>query len=227
MKKYLLILAVAAFAFATKAQYIIPNTPGTTPPGLNQDGFETWAPDPLSAIMDPWDASSSQAQWQSLNILASSLFGSSPQTVFQDSTTVYSGHYSCRIVSAVLNSTGYSYVQSFLPHDTVGVVLGATITFNPSPSIVPGLPFTRRIDSLTFEYQYAPQNNSVTHKPDTASCTVALTHKHNVLGSGYLTMNSTGGNWVKGIIPQARYHRYIIQLKQSLCTCTGQHINIG
>jgi len=204
MKKYLLFLVVAYAVIinSAKAQYIIPNTPGT-PPGVNQDGFETWANDPLSNIKDPWDNNSSQAQWQCLNILASSLFGNSPQSVFQDSTTVHGGKYSCRIVSVVLNATGYSYVKSFLPHDTVGVVLGATITFNPSPNIVPGLPFnpSHRIDSLIFYYQYAPQNNSITHKPDTAYCSVTVTHRHNVIGGGLLSMNSTSGNWVKAMVP--------------------------
>lgn len=203
MKKYLLVLAVAAYALTTntaKAQYIIPDTP---PVGVNQDGFETWIQDPLSAIKDPWDGNSSQAQWQSLNILASSLFGSSPQSVFQDSTTVHGGRYSCRIVSVVLKPSGYNYVKSFLPHDTVGVVLGATITFSPSPNIIPGLPFNpnHRIDSLVFYYQYAPQNNSITTKPDTAYCSVTVTHMHNVIGGGLLKMNSTGGSWVKGIVP--------------------------
>jgi|SRR6185312_3081837 len=196
MKKYLLILALAAYTFSAKAQ--IPIVAGVN----GADGFEVWSADPLGSEKDPWNGNSSTAQWQCLNILSASLFGvpQSPQSVFQDSTTVHGGKYSCRIVSVVLNNTGYSYVKSFVPHDTMGIVLGATITFNPSPNIVPGIPFINRIVSLSFYYQYAPALSHGNTIPDTAYCSVTMTHRRNVLGGGILKMNSTSGNWVKGTV---------------------------
>lgn len=190
MKKHLLLLAVAALSFGlntAKAQVI---------PIAGEDGFEVWHADPLNgAAMDPNNSNPSPSQWQCLNVFSSSLFGSGPVSVFQDSTTVHGGKYSCKIVSVVFNPTTYSYVSAFLPHDTMGIVMGGTIT---GSSFKVGVPFNRRITQFNFWYQYTPKTGA--GKPDTASCTVGLAHKGNILGGGELLLNSAG-SWTPGTVP--------------------------
>ena len=196
MKKYLLFLAVASlsFSFSAKAQNIIP-VPG-------EDDFEVWSNTPLtSGCKDPNNGNSAIAQWQSVNVLSSPLLGSSPVSVFQDSTTVKTFKYSCKITSVKLSSTSYSYVSAFLPHDTVGVIIGGSIKTSPSPTFKLGLPFSHRISQFGFWYQYAPQMNN--GKPDTASCSIGLTHnngKTNTLGGGQF-MLSASGVWVHALVP--------------------------
>ena len=187
MKKHLLILAIAALScglHGVKAQNIIPIT--------GEDGFEVWSPVATTSAYDPNNGSvTSTAQWLSLNILSSSFLGSSPISVFKDSTQKYSGSYACKIVSVKLTSTSYSYVSAFLP-DTVGMVMAGTIITTPSPSFKPGTPFNRRITQLNFWYLYMPQ--IANGKPDTASCIVELTHRYggvaNILGGGEYRMNA-------------------------------------
>lgn len=202
MKKHLLLLAVAALSFGlntAKAQVIIPNLP---PAYNNPDGFEVWHSDPVNgSAKDPNNGSSTPAQWQCLNPLSGFVLGSSPVSVFQDSVPaeVHGGKYSCKIVSVKLTATSYSYVSAFLPHDTVGMVMTGSITGTPSFKL--GAPFNKRIATFSFWYLYSPQTGA--GKPDTASCSVVLTHYYNgttnILGSGELLMNAAG-SWTQGTV---------------------------
>lgn len=198
MKKYLLLLStiVLALSFNTaKAQNVIISD--------STDDFETWARDPVNgAIYDPNNGSAVLAQWQCLNPLTSPIFGSGPQSVFKDSTIVHSHKYACKIVSCVFPSGGYSLISAFIPHDTVGIVMGGTITAGPSFKL--GIPFHRQIATYSFWYQYAPMMNS--GKPDTAGISITMTHQSSVdnktytVGAGALLMNTTSGNWVQATV---------------------------
>lgn len=191
MKKHLLILSAALLTFSlntVKAQTII---------STNADDMETWAPD-VFGVNEPNGGGSGVPGWQCLNILSSSFTGSSPVSVFEENTIVHHGSHSCKIVSVVLTATSYSYVKGFVP-DTVGVVLSGTLT--SKPSFIPGVPFTKRITSVTFWYQYMPA--TATSIPDTAYALVELTHHTtatNILGGGSLKMIAAG-TWTQGTIP--------------------------
>jgi len=194
MKKYLLFLLVVSFTLSinpAKAQVSIVDD--------SADGFETWANDPLGAqAKDPNTGNAGASGWQCLNSLASVIFNTSgppytPVSVFQDSTLVHRGRYSCKITSVVLNATGYSYVQSLAKHDTIGVVFLGAVTSN-NPPITLGVSFPHRIDTFSFWYQYVPATNAGI--PDTASCSVVLTHYHHEVGAGSLLLNATG-TWTK------------------------------
>jgi len=194
MKKYLLFLFVVSFALSiniAKAQVPIVSD--------SADDFEVWADDPLGAgVKDPNTGNAGIPGWQCLNSLASPIFGTptSPVSVFQDSTIVHKAKYACKIVSVVLNSTGYSYVKSFAPHDTVGVVfLGAVTSGNPP--IILGVAFPHRVTSFSFWYQYIPATKSGI--PDTASCNVVLTHYHHQIGQGSVLINAMG-TWAKQVV---------------------------
>ncbi|MGP8214680.1 MAG: T9SS type A sorting domain-containing protein [Bacteroidia bacterium] len=198
MKKHILGLSVIALAFTintTKAQLINPD-------------FTTWTHTAASvpiyplAFDDPNSGLGSNGWWE-FNPFTSALIGSSPTvSVFKDSTLVYPGSkYSCEITSVVLSSTSYGYVKSFIPHDTTGVLLCGNFSTS-APYIHLGLPDSGRIvNSLSFYYQYAPA--SASGKPDTAFCSVTLSHfsggKHHVLGSGKVTLNSAS-SWTLGTV---------------------------
>ena len=192
MKKHLLILSAAFLLLAgnSNAQNII---------NASADDFEVWAPDPLTpSIKDPNTGFNANG-WQCLNVMTYFLLGSSPQSVFKDSTVVHSGTYACQIKSVVLSPSSYGYVKSFLPHDTMGIVFSGVIT--NTPSIKLGVPFTSRPLSINFYYQYAPANNG---KPDTAFCSVVLSHHtvtgRNTIGAGIAQMNAAG-TWTLASVP--------------------------
>jgi hypothetical protein len=195
MKKHLLALSIGALAFTfntAKAQLI----------SSSADDFEVWSADPLnSAAMDP-NGGTGQIGWQCLNILSGSFAGSSPVSVFQENSTVKSGAHSCKITSVVLTSTSYSYVKSFIPHDTVGIVVGGEISLPLTIKL--GVPFTKRLASyqMKFWYQYTPaMNGSI---PDTGFCSIVLSHfsggKRNILGAGKVMLNSAT-SWTLDSVP--------------------------
>jgi len=199
MKKYLLSSGVIVFAFmlnTAKAQVTYPAV------SVQEDDMEIWNKDQANnAAKDPNSGNFGVPGWQCLNALSSPIIGGPPHpiSVFKDSNTVHSGSYSAKIVSVVYNSTAYGYISAFVPHDTLGVILAGTIT--ATPSIIPGVSFNKRIYTFNFWYQYIPQMNN--GKPDTASCTVLLTHhttQTNVLGGGAISMNATAG-WTHGMVP--------------------------
>jgi hypothetical protein len=187
MKKYLLSLCALSFVFAintSKAQtHII---------SASADDFETWSADAVNASAKDPNSGGGSTGWQCLNLFSSPFTGNSPVSVFKDSTTVHSGSYSCKIVSVKLTNTSYGYLQPYYPHDTVGIILLGQIsgtTFNL------GAPFTHRLTSLSFWYQYTPGTGATGH-PDTAYCEVVLSHMHHTLGAGYLTMNAAA-SWTQ------------------------------
>jgi hypothetical protein len=193
MKKSLLFLSIATLVFTmhkAQAQFQYPII------SASADDFEVWADDPVnSSVKDPNTGNFNTPSWECLNPLTYFLLGSSPQSVYKDSAVIHSGSYSCKIISVALTNTSYNYVKSFVPHDTVGIVLTATIT--NAPAIKPGAPFTSRISSFNFWYQYAPQ--FMAGKPDTASCQILLTKNHVAIGAGKILMNAAA-SWTQGNI---------------------------
>jgi hypothetical protein len=188
MKKYLLFLATVAFActmHTAKAQIV----------SASADDMEVWNPDPANASANDPNVGFTPAGWQCLNVLSSFLTGNSPISCFEENSIVHSGSHSCKLKSTVFTATSYNYIKALFKHDTCNVLFTGTILTSPSPSIVPGAPFTSRTSAINFWYQYFPQNNNA--KPDTASCGVVLTKNHAQIGSGYMTMNSAA-SWTNG-----------------------------
>jgi hypothetical protein len=189
MKKYLLFIAVFALLFSAnsaKAQIV----------AVADDDMETWNPDPLVAsAKDPNSGSLNTDGWQCLNIFNYFLLGSSPISTFEENSIVHSGSHSCKLTSVVLTATSYSHVSSLFKHDTVGVVFTGQIT--NTPSIIPGVPYASRTPSVSFWYQYFPQQNN--GKNDTATCGVVLSKNHVQIGGGYITMNAAA-SWTQGTV---------------------------
>src|SRR5690348_8573576 len=128
MKKHILAFSFAAFIFIGAAHAQVPNP-----------SFETWTPDQANPLaLDP-NAGNGPNQWECLNVFSSGILGGSPISVFKDSTIVHSGKYACKIVSVVLAGASYNYVKSFLPHDTVGIVVCGTIVSSPNPGLKLGI----------------------------------------------------------------------------------------
>ncbi|HSY75567.1 MAG TPA: PCMD domain-containing protein [Bacteroidia bacterium] len=196
MKKHLLALSILALAFTvntTKAQILNP-------------GFENWTHTPTGtfnpvAYDDP-NGGSGTTGWWDFNILSSSLAGTSPLTVFKDSTTVHSGKYSAKIVTAPMSATSYGYYKAFFPHDTMGCIIAATISAGiGGVTVKTGIPFTQRISQFNFYYQYAPVAT------DTGSCSVVLykfnpvTKSRYVIAAGvFATGTATGATWQQATV---------------------------
>jgi hypothetical protein len=193
MKKHLLILAVAAFSLSistAKAQII----------SASEDAMETWHTDPVNpGANDPNSGSPGVPSWQCLNPLSGAITGASPVSTFEENTIVHGGSHSCKLTSVQLTTSSYAYVKSFLKHDTCGLVMSGTITAAPAFKL--GVPFAGgRITQFSFWYQYFPATGA--GKPDTASCSVVLTHytgTTNIIGQGQLLMNSAG-SWTHGTV---------------------------
>jgi hypothetical protein len=199
MKKGLLALSIAFLAFSVntvKAQIV----------SASADDFEAWThitPSGFfSATYDDPNAGTGSSGWQTFNILNNSITGSSALSVFKDSTTVHSGKYSCKIMSVALSTQSYGYVKTFIPHDTVGIVVTGKLIVGTSPSFKTGVPFNNRATQMSFWYQYMPATSKLA-APDTAFVSVALSHfsggKRNVLGGGILKLNAAS-SWTQGTV---------------------------
>lgn len=196
MKKFILALGSAAFIFI-----------GTANAQSYPDfGFETWTPDPGNAGARDPNSGSAPNQWQCLNSFSNAILGNSPVSVFQDSTIVHSGKYACKIKSVVLTtgpSGSYHYISPYFPHDTLGIVITGTFQSAPTPALKIGIPYKWRLTSFNFYYQYFP---TVNVKPDTAFCSIALSHFNgsisHTLGAGTVKLNSAS-TWTLGTVTMA------------------------
>jgi len=190
MKKHLLILTVLALivtAFTANAQLINP-------------GFETWTNDlAVPSAMNP-NSGNATTGWIDYNFFNSALVGSSPVSVFR-CDTAHGGTYSARIVTKIYTPTSYSIYQAwgipFIGHnylDTLGILFNGNLN-ESTQTYKPGIPFTQKIATLSFYYQYTPQAG------DTAECRALLVHQRTGLGGGmFKTTTATGSTWHQGTI---------------------------
>ena len=193
MKKHLLILSLATLAFSAttvKAQLI----------STADDDFEQWSPDILvTTAMDPNNGMQNSPGWQCFNVLNSIFTGSSPLSVFQDSTIVHSGRYACMIKSVALTSTSYNFVKKFVPTDTCAIVVSGEVSTG-APYFNLGVPFSNQITQLVFWYQYAPQVAKTTGMPDTAFCSITLSKAHVPIAAGKVTLTAAS-KWTLVTVP--------------------------
>ena len=190
MKKHLLLF----FSFALMV------TSNVTHAQLINPGFETWTTDlAVPSAMNP-NSGNATTGWIDYNFFNSSLVGSSPISVFR-CDTVHSGTYSARIVTKIYTPTSYNIYKTWgIPYighnylDTLGILFNGNLD-ETTQIYKPGIPFTQRISSFSFYYQYAPQAG------DTAECRALLVHQRNALGGGvFQTFTATGSTWHQATI---------------------------
>src|ERR1035437_1149708 len=190
MKKHLLILPALALVFASQAAHA----------QLINPGFETWSADALvPSAMNP-NTGNGSTGWWTYNMFNYSFLGSSPLSVFK-CDTAHSGTYSARIKTVIYTPTSNSYNApwgvSFIGHnylDTLAILFNGT-TNETSASYKPGIPFTQKIATLSFWYQYAPQAG------DTAECRALLVTNRVAQGGGLIKItNVTGPTWQQATI---------------------------
>jgi hypothetical protein len=186
MKKTMLLVASLLTAALSQSQIINPD-------------FTTWHTNFANAsAMDP-NSGIGNTGWWDFNVLSGSgSYGSSPVSVFQDNTTVYTGDtYSCKIETVVLTATSHTFISAYgnFP-DTIGLLFCGNE--NGTGKYTPKEPFTQRISSFNFEYQYAPVGK------DTGFAVVALYHfsggKSNQLGFGVMEL-TTAASWTLAQVP--------------------------
>jgi hypothetical protein len=185
MKKSLLFVSlVLLFIGKANAQLQVPNA-----------GFETWHADGISGALNP-NHGSGDSCWWDFNMFNSAFLGSSPVSVFQENSIVYSGLHSAKLVSVALTHASDSLVNTYNYGilDTMGIMVTATVTESFSGAAVTlGIPFRNRITEFDFYYQYVP--NGI----DTASCGVQLwdyVHgKRKIIGSGKFVTHTAVASW--------------------------------
>ncbi len=167
---------------------------------LVNPGFEIWSSDLLApASMNPNSGNNSNGWW-TYNMFSSPVLGSSPISVFR-CDTAHSGLYSARIKSVVYTPASHSlnapWGIPFIGHsylDTLGILFNGT-TNEIAATYKPGIPFTQKISTLSFWYQYYPQGN------DTAECRALLVKNKNPQGGGAVKLfNATGSTWQQATI---------------------------
>jgi hypothetical protein len=184
MKKHLLILSFAALTLATRV----------TNAQIINSGFETWTADALASSTNDPNTGNGSTGWWDYNMLNSSFVGSSPVSVFKNTDTVHSGTYSALIESVPLSATSWGYVKAYGILDTMGMIITGNVTMSTSVSFKTGEPFTQKITSLSFYYQYAPKGTDsaiaevVLYKFNTVSKTRTV-----VAAGTWGTPNSTAG----------------------------------
>jgi hypothetical protein len=199
MKKLLLSLSALIILVSPKLMaQIIPNL-----------GFETWTTNQYSQnnAPDP-NGGNGTAGWWEFNVTSSSFIGSSPLTVFKDSTAPapYSGKYCAKIVSNAMTTTTYSLVKGygFKYPDTNGIMFTGYVDLNLSmlsATFKTGIPCNNQLKSYSFRYRYIPNGS------DTASCTIAMYHwnsaakNRTLLGGGIWVTSSTVTNWTDQSVP--------------------------
>jgi hypothetical protein len=150
MKKLLLSLsAIALLAAGTQAQ---------TAPDL---GFETW-----NAIAPPFITIKDPAGWASLNALTVT---GTPQSVFQETSSVAAGTSAAKIVTVKIAS-GTTIPNPYGGNlDTAGILGVGKINTSP-PGFTYGYTFAAKPGVLTFQSKYTPVGN------DSAFVLIYLTH---------------------------------------------------
>ena len=186
MKKLLLSLsAVALLALPTvKAQYINPD-------------FEIWTHTAGPPSYDDPNTGMSNPGWQELNFTSQTLAGSSPVSVFKDSSlnpvTPQSGMYCAKIQTVILSSATISLAGKYLPNDTLGVLFTGQINVI-SQKIVTKIPFNLPVATYKFYYQYFPSG------VDTAFCTVTYFRNDTVIAAGKTQMKTLQNTWMQASV---------------------------
>jgi len=191
MKKSLLFVsAVLLFIASASAQTQVPNT-----------GFEKWTPDAISGAKNP-NAGSGSDGWWDFNMFSSPFLGSSPVSVFQENTTIYSGLHSAKLVSIILTHTSDSLINTYNYgiRDTMGIMVLANVNESFSGAAVKlGIPFTKKITEFDFYFQYTPTGT------DTASCNIQMWHyssgKRNIIGGGKFVTHGITSSWTLAQVP--------------------------
>jgi hypothetical protein len=147
MKKFLLFILPAAFAFSSNAQNTIPNY-----------GMENWS-SPSGFYDDP-------NGWGTFNILSETILGGNPVSCFKDSVNPHSGNYCARIESVALTSNPAS---GSIP-DTLGAIWTGAISLI-SQSATFGYPSTVRPMTFAWWDHYTPMAAG-----DSGFVLCALTH---------------------------------------------------
>ncbi len=187
MKKILLLLFVFTY-IKTQAQII-------------NSGFETWAPDFLAPTSMQPNTGNNSTGWWTYNMYNAAILGGSPISAFR-STNAHSGSYAAQITSVVYTPASHSinapWGTPFIGHpylDTLGILFTGT-TNETSGTYTPGIPFSQKIGTLSFWYQYAPQGN------DTAECRALLLTGNTPQGGGSIKIFApTGTTWQQAHIP--------------------------
>lgn len=127
MKKLLLLLSSATFAFSLAAQNTIPNY-----------GMENWVTSGSGFYEEP-------VGWGTFNILGETILGGNPISCFKDSINPHSGNYCARVESVALTSNPSS---ATIP-DTVGFIWTGSVSL-ASQSTTFGYPSSVR--PMTFSW---------------------------------------------------------------------------
>lgn len=186
MKKILLSLSAIAFLSlpAVKAQYINPD-------------FETWTHNAGPPAYDDPNTGLTNNGWQELNFTSSALAGSSPISVFKDSTgmavTPYHGKYCAEITTVKLSSTTVGLLGKLVPDSIIGII------FTGSVNLISGkgalrIPFTQAPANYNFWYQYDPVG------VDTASCSVIYTRNDTVIAAGKTDIIIPQNTWKQATV---------------------------
>jgi hypothetical protein len=184
MKKLLLLPALTLIFLAHIAQAQLINP-----------GFETWTPDlAVPSAMNPNNGNATTG-WCDYNSFNYSAVGGSPISVLR-SDTAHSGTYSARIQTVIYTPTSWNIYKSwgvpYIGHnysDTLGILFDGNVN-ELNSTYKPGIPFTQKIISFSFYYQYAPQAG------DTAECRVALVKARSTVAGGVFKTNvATGSTW--------------------------------
>ncbi len=153
MKKLILSMTVFAAVYTINAQ--------TQPPNA---GMENWSSSPLNEPKDP-------TGWVSENVLASALLtfpatNTNPTSVTQDNVAPapFAGSFSAKIVT-VVTTTNPGYPS--IPDTSGSLFLGSVST--TSPYVFPGLAYTDKPMTFSFQSAYVPSG------ADVASVSVRLT----------------------------------------------------
>jgi len=178
---------------------------------INAD-FETWTQDALaSGTYDP-NMGNGTSGWWDFNFANSFLLGSSPATVFRDNANPSPEHgtYCAKIISQIMSSTAYSFIQGLGYSDTNGIIITAFLNFSyPTFTFKPGIPINNALKSFSFYYRYIPTGGSGN---DTCSCSVTMFHWNSVtghsdlIGSGFWSNSNTVSNWTQATVTITYVH---------------------
>jgi hypothetical protein len=185
MKKLLLSLSAIAFlALPTvKAQYINPD-------------FETWTHTDSSfsgpAYDDP-NTGIGVSGWQELNFASNLALGSSPLSVFKESSDSvvmpYHGNYCAKIKTVHLSEQSISLAKGFLPDTILGIIFTGSVDVFAQTALTK-IPFnTAAPANYKFWYQYYPIGK------DTAFCYVLFSRHDTTIAAGKVAINAAANTW--------------------------------
>jgi hypothetical protein len=185
MKKLILSLsAIALLALpSVKAQFINPD-------------FETWTHTAGPPAYDDPNTALTNNGWQELNFTSQALAGSSPISVFKDSSlntiTPFHGNYCAEIKTVILSATTIALAGKYLPNDTLGVLFTGQINVSLA-KIATKIPFNLPVPMhYNFYYQYYPVGG------DSAFCLVSYSRHDTVIAVGKTYIGALTNTWTLG-----------------------------